>query len=83
MNRANRTITRCWVFPRTISNDLYDCPTISHRSRRIASAFHIRARNGYNNGTFKKSIRFIARLESNYIQYYKNQYSFSRLVRKY
>lgn len=80
MSRANRTITRCWVFPRTISNDLYDCPTISHCSGRIAS-FRNRAINGHNKRC-KKSIRFIARLESNYIQYYRNQYSFSHLARK-
>jgi hypothetical protein len=82
MSRANRTITRCSRHPRTISNDLYDCPTVSHRSRRIASSFRTRAINGHDKRC-KKSIRFITRLESNYIQYYKNQYSFSHLVRKY
>ena len=81
MSRTDRTITRNSRLPRTISNDLYDCPTVSHRSRRIASSFRTRARNGHNKRC-GESIRRIAGPHHIYYNSFNDRYSFSHLAGK-
>lgn len=72
----NRTITKCRRLPHTFYNAIVGYPLVCY-SRRAAPAFNSRARNGHNDGTYRKSIRLISkRLGSNTMQYYS--YSFMR-----
>jgi len=83
----NRTITKCRRLPYTFYNAIGGYSSLVCYSRRAAPTFNSRARNGHNDGTYRKSIRLISkRLGSNTMHYYSysfmRQYVFSDLVRR-